>query len=74
MYDFARRSVSDKAEILFISCMGLRTVGVIRALEEDLGIPVVTSNQASFWQALRLAGVKAHIEGFGARHGTCKTV
>jgi hypothetical protein len=24
------------------------------------------SNQASFWHALRLAGVKAHIEGFGA--------
>lgn len=66
VYDFARRSVSDKAEILFISCTGLRTVGVIRALEEDLGIPVVTSNQASFWHALRLAGVKAHIEGFGA--------
>ena len=65
VYDFARRSVTEEAEIVFISCTGLRTVGVINALEEDLGIPVVTSNQASFWHALRLAGVKARIKGFG---------
>ncbi len=64
-FDFARRHASADADTLFISCTGLRTVGFIEALEQDLGIPVVTSNQASFWHALRLAGVRAPVTGFG---------
>ena len=65
VYDFARCHAVAGADALFISCTGLRTVGFIAELEEDLGMPVVTSNQASFWHALRLAGCKARIDGFG---------
>lgn len=36
---------------------GLRAVGVIEVLEEDLGIPVLTANQVTMWSALRAAGV-----------------
>src|SRR5262249_61478974 len=39
-FDFARRSGSDKAGNLFISCTGLRTVGGIRDLEEGRWIRV----------------------------------
>lgn len=45
------------AQSLFISCTGLNVMEIIPLLETDLGIPVITSNQASLWGSLRLAGV-----------------
>ena len=57
-------NVAD-AQALFISCTALRTVGIVERLEERLGKPVVTSNQAMFWHALRLAGYHKPIDGFG---------
>ncbi len=65
LYAFARANVDQKADALFISCTNLRTLGAIPALEEDLGIPVVSAIQASFWGALNLAGVRPSITGFG---------
>ena len=56
-YRFAREHVAAGADALFISCTNLRTMDVIQALEEDLGIPVVTSNQATYWQCLRAWGI-----------------
>ncbi|MFT5194928.1 MAG: maleate isomerase [Candidatus Promineifilaceae bacterium] len=50
---------------LFISCTGLRTSSILEPLEQALGIPVVSSNQALAWDALRLAGYMEPIEGFG---------
>ena len=44
------------AEALFISCTALTTSPVIEALETRIGKPVITSNQALAWHALRLAG------------------
>lgn len=48
------------AEALFISCTGLPAVGVIAEIEERIGKPVVTSNQASAWAMTRLAGFDDH--------------
>jgi maleate isomerase len=56
---------TQDAEALFISCTALRTVGIVEELESRLGKPVVTSNQAMFWHALRLAGYTRHLDGFG---------
>jgi arylmalonate decarboxylase len=53
------------AEGLLISCGGLRTLGVAKPLEEGLGIPVVSSTQAAFWAAMRLAGASGHVAGRG---------
>jgi maleate isomerase len=50
---------------LFISCTALRTLPVIEALEEKLGKPVVTSNQAMAWHALRLADARRTVDGLG---------
>jgi len=44
-----------EAEAVVIGGNGFRAVGAIAALEEDLGRPVVTANQALFWSALRAA-------------------
>jgi maleate isomerase len=38
---------------------------VIEQLEQDLGKPVITSNQATAWQLMRLLGIDDPIEGYG---------
>ncbi len=43
----------------------MSSVGAIQPLEQDLGVPVVTSMQAMAWAGLKLAGVKAEITGCG---------
>ena len=44
---------------------GFRTIGVIAALEEGLGKPVLTGNQVALWYALRMAGVRAQLDDYG---------
>jgi maleate cis-trans isomerase len=41
------------------------TAGIIERLERDLGKPVVTSQQAALWRALRLSGLADPVPGFG---------
>jgi maleate isomerase len=60
------RAVDDPAsEAIFISCTGLRTAAIVEAIEKELGKPVVTSNQALAWEALRVAGVAEALPGRG---------
>jgi maleate isomerase len=53
------------ADGILISCGNLRSFEVIEPLETDTGLPVVTSNQAGLWQALRLAGVNERLSNLG---------
>lgn len=53
------------AQALFISCTAIRAVDAVERIEADLGKPVVTANQAMFWQALRYAGYDAPVPGYG---------
>jgi maleate isomerase len=64
-YQLARQAYVPAADAVLLSGTGLPTVGVLEVLEQDLKIPVISSNQASLWQALRLAGVRQGITGFG---------
>jgi maleate isomerase len=50
---------------IFISCMSMRAMDAIDALETDLEVPVVTSDQATLWKLLRFAGVKEKIPNYG---------
>lgn len=63
--DFATQVDTPDADALFISCGALRSIDVIDALEQRLGKPVVTSNQAMAWDTLRLAGVDDRVMGYG---------
>lgn len=56
-YRNARRIDCKEADGVFISCTGYRTFEIIQQLENDLGKPVVTSNQATFWDSLQSMGV-----------------
>ena len=64
-YQLARQANTPEAEAVFLSGTGLPTVSVLEVLEQDLGKPVISSNQASLWQAMRLAGVNQAIPGYG---------
>ncbi|KQV33557.1 MULTISPECIES: aspartate/glutamate racemase family protein [unclassified Rhizobium] len=52
-------------EAVFLSCTALRCFGIIDAVEAATGKPVVTSNQALAWHALRKAGVMQTVPGAG---------
>ena len=54
-----------QAEAIFLSCTTSRALDAIEIIEAHTGLPVVTSNQASFWHAMRLAGYAVQIDGFG---------
>jgi len=66
LYRLAREADVPEADAVFISCTGLDALDVIEALEQDLGKPVFTSNQATIWNCFRLAGIGAPIEGYGS--------
>ena len=58
-------AADPEVEALLVSCTALSTAPVVERLEQQLGKPVVTSNQALAWDALRLAGDPRPIEGRG---------
>ena len=64
-YDLARRVDRPRAEAVFISCTNLPSLALIQRLEAELGKPVVTSNQATFWRCLRAMGATRRLRGFG---------
>jgi maleate isomerase len=66
-YRLARQVVrsAPQADGILISCGNLRTFEAIESLEIDTGLPVVTSNQAGLWQAMRMAGIKDRLTSLG---------
>ena len=61
VYRFARETLAQArdAEGCLLSCGNWRSLEAIKPLEEEFGIPVITSNQTGIWQALRMSGVAA---------------
>ena len=62
---FALEIDQPEAQAVFLSCSGIRALEVASEIEDAVGKPVITSNQAQMWSCLRLAGVDDVIEGFG---------
>lgn len=55
----------NTTEAILICCTDFGTLDVIEPLEKATGKPIITSNTASFWHALRCAGIKDQIKGYG---------
>jgi len=53
------------ADALFISCTAIRAASIVDTLEQKLGKPVITSNQALVWHCLRLMKNFSPVKGFG---------
>lgn len=54
-----------RAEAIVLSCTEMRSVEALDALERRLGKPVISSNQAMMFQALRLLAIGDRISGYG---------
>jgi maleate cis-trans isomerase len=65
VYEHCRATDAPEAQGMIVSCTDFRTAAVIPLLEAELGKPVVSSNLATFWAALRKAGISRPIAGFG---------
>ncbi|WP_028202421.1 maleate cis-trans isomerase family protein [Paraburkholderia nodosa] len=48
----------DDADAVFVSCTSLRVAALVPQIEAQTGKPVLSSNYAMAWHALRLAGVQ----------------
>jgi maleate cis-trans isomerase len=64
-YDMAMALKSDMADAYFISCANIGSIETIADLERDLNRPVITSNQAALWCALRTLGLPDIVPGLG---------
>jgi maleate cis-trans isomerase len=65
VYGLGRKVDTGAAQAVFLSGVGMPTLGVLQALEDDLDKPVISSASASMWNALRIAGVSSRIDGYG---------
>ncbi|NES64033.1 MAG: hypothetical protein F6K24_01605 [Okeania sp. SIO2D1] len=65
IYDAAIQLDAENVEGIFISCTALRATEAITSIESQLGKPVISSNQALLWEALRLGGYNQEISGYG---------
>lgn len=54
---------------ILLSCGGLLTLDAIPEVERRLGVPVVSSSPAGFWDAVRLAGGSKAAPGYGRLFG-----
>ncbi len=57
--------VRPQTEAIFISCSNFRTLEIIDTVEQQYGLPVVTSNAAMMWRMLRLMHDRRDVAGAG---------
>lgn len=69
--DAARSVAAEQArpDAVVFSGANVRCMEVIGALEENLGVPAITSNQAVMWESLRIMGVNASDPRLGRLFG-----
>ena len=58
----ARAAFASGSDALFLSCTNLPALHLVAELEEELGVPVVTSNSATIWQLLRIADLEQELD------------
>jgi maleate isomerase len=70
LYDWIAGLTAQHAlDAVFVGGNGQRAVGVIDAVERNLGVDLVTANQAILWDALRQAGETSAVRGYGRLFG-----
>jgi maleate cis-trans isomerase len=64
--EFAAAADHSDAQAVLLPDTALHTIGLLDALDARVGKPVLTANQVSIWQGLRLAGADVPRPGLGA--------
>ena len=65
LYRHALATELRGADTFFLSCMGLTTMEIVDKLESAMGVPTLTSHQATLWSALRHCRVNDRLPGLG---------
>ncbi len=63
--DLAREVNQPEADGVFLSCTNLKILPIVTELERELGKPVFSSNIATFWDVMRIMGLRENIKGRG---------
>lgn len=61
----AHRVNAPQADAVLLTCTDLATLAIIPTLETQLQKPVISSNTATLWYALRLAGINDNLPSAG---------
>ncbi|MBK5260973.1 MAG: aspartate/glutamate racemase family protein [Peptostreptococcaceae bacterium] len=56
---------SQEAEAIVVLCTSMKGVPILSRLERELGKPIITAIQATFWQSLRKLNIDDKIQGYG---------
>ncbi len=56
---------APEADVIVLSCAGMRTTPIAAALERELGRPVISSAMVGSWAAVRLAGASGSVANMG---------
>jgi maleate cis-trans isomerase len=65
VYRKVREVATDEADAVFIACTQVRALEVVDLLERDLGKPVYSANQCSFWKVFETLGIAPKATGLG---------
>ena len=65
VFELGQAADHPQAEALVLSCTDMRSVEVIARLEQAVGKPVITSNQAMMFQAMQYARIGDAVQGYG---------
>ena len=65
VYKWVKTNIPRETDAIFIGGNGLRAVGAISSLEQNLRKPVLTANQVLLWAALRLIGANSQVTNYG---------
>jgi len=65
VFELGLKADSAGAEAVVLSCTDMRSVEVIDRLEQALGKPVITSNQAMIFETLQLLKIGTYQTGYG---------
>lgn len=60
-----QQAADPGVDTYLLSCTNIRSVEVIDDLEQRLGRPVITSNQATLWYCMRMCGLTDAVPGLG---------
>jgi maleate isomerase len=64
-FRLARSLDTKDVQAVFLSGLGMPTISILETLEQDLGKPAISAASAMMWQALRVAGVRQRVAGYG---------
>tara|TARA_Y100001934_G_scaffold49357_1_gene59992 strand:+ start:5112 stop:5873 length:762 start_codon:yes stop_codon:yes gene_type:complete len=65
VYQKVIETVTDDADAVFVACTQVRALEIVDLLEKDLGKPVYSANQASFWKVFDTLGIDPELDNYG---------